>query len=83
MRLTRQVAANREAAAVHQLPEVIGGVCVGVAGLGRLETWVQSDHQQHETRSDAVDEVIGGGVGVGGAEGFAGAGTCGGFRPYR
>jgi hypothetical protein len=72
MRLARQVSAIRESAAVHQLPEEIGWVRVGMPSFSGLETRVQTDHQKHEAWSDTVDEVVDWGVGVGGAEGFAG-----------
>ena len=62
----------RQSAAVHQLPEEVGRVRVGVAGFGGLETGVQTDHQQHEAWSDAVDEIVDRGVRVGGSEGVAG-----------
>lgn len=68
-----------ESAAVHQLPEMIRRVRVGMASLSGLEAGIQTDHQEHEPRSDAVDEVVDWRVRVFGADGFARAAAFGGL----
>ena len=69
----------RESAAVHQLPEMIRWVRVGMASLSGHEARIQTDHQEHEPWSDAVDEVVDWRVGVFGAAGSASATVFGGL----
>ena len=77
MRLARQMSPISKSTAVHQLPKEVGRMCVGVPSFSRPETRIQADHQEHETWSDAVDEIADGRVRVGGAQGFAGGASFG------
>jgi hypothetical protein len=58
---------------------MIRRVRVGMASLSSHEARIQTDHQEHEPRSDAVDEVVDWRVRAFGAEGFARATAFGGL----
>ena len=69
-----------KAAAVKKLPEEIRRMRVGMAGLCSFESGIETNHQEHETWSDAVDKIVGHSVRVSIALGLTSRVTSSQFR---